>query len=74
MLRKNDNISKYFGFYKNKKYILNKQDIKQDYSDLASKSLNFKNYVKNSLSKYIPKDGLFISQLLLFLREVRFNE
>lgn len=34
ILKKNNNILKYFKSYKHKKYIQNKKNIKRDYKDL----------------------------------------
>lgn len=67
-------VLQYFGPYENKKYILDKQDIKGDYKDLIGKSLNTGSRVRNSLSGRTPQEELLASELLSSLREVRFNE
>lgn len=45
---KDDNISKNFEPYKNKKSILEDNYIEKDYRDLVSKSLNIKSYIRDS--------------------------
>ena len=53
MLAKNDNISKIFRLYKNEKCISEKQKIEINYKNLVDKSLNMKNYAKNSFLEHI---------------------
>lgn len=71
---KNENISENFGFYKNEKSLLEEQDIEKDHRNLIGKRLDIENYAFNSLSEYISQDKLFASELLLFLRDVRFSK
>lgn len=47
--RENDNTVEYLGLHKNEKYILDEQDIKEDYRDLVGKSLDLGSCAKNSL-------------------------
>lgn len=53
-MKKNNNILMNFVLYKNKKSILEKQNIKKDYKNWINKSLNTRIYIKNSLLEYIP--------------------
>lgn len=71
---KYDNASDNFGPYMNKQSILKEQDIEENHRDLIDKSLDTKSYIEDSLSGRMPQDGLFISELLSFLKKVRFNE
>lgn len=60
MLKKDNNASNNFQFYKNKDYILNnkKQNIKEDYINLIDKKLKIKRK-NNLLLKYIFENGFF---------------
>lgn len=49
------------------------QDIERDHKNLGDESLDTKNYAKNSLSRGFCYAGLFKSQLLSFLKKVRFS-
>ena len=49
ILRENNNIVEYLGPHKNEKYILDEQDIKEDYKDLVGKSLDLGSCTKDSL-------------------------
>ena len=51
--RENNNILEYFKPKKDKKYILNKQDIKGDHKDFIGKSLDTESRVRDSLSRRI---------------------
>ena len=48
----NINLSENFGSYKDKKSILEKQDIEGNYRDLIGKSLDTRRYARISLSKH----------------------
>ena len=74
MPREDDNASKYFGPHKNEEYTLDEQNIEGDHRDLVDKSSNIRSRVRDNLSKRTPQDGVFASELLLSLREVRFSE
>lgn len=52
-LKENNNVLENFGFYKNKKSTLEEQNIKEDYRNLVSKSLDIKLCIKNNLLGYI---------------------
>lgn len=49
MPEKDNNTSKYFGPYKDKKYMLNKQDIEKNHRNLIKKSWEIGICAKNSL-------------------------
>lgn len=44
----------YFRAHKNKKYILDEQNVEKYHRDLIGKNLNFENHAKNNLLEYIP--------------------
>lgn len=72
MLKKKNDILEIFGSYKDEKFILQKQDIEKDYTNLVGKSLNTRSYAKKSLLRYIPQNRLYANELLSFLREISF--
>lgn len=74
MPKKDDNVSKYFKSHKNEEYTLENQNIERNHRNLVRKSLNTGNHARKYLSGCISQDGLFESQLLLFLREVKFGK
>lgn len=53
MFKENDNSSEYFRSYKDKKYILDEQDIEKNYRNIIRKSFDIRNFAKNNLSKCI---------------------
>lgn len=74
MPKKDNNALEYFEFYADKEYVLNKQDIEENYKDLIRKSLDIKSYTKNNLLKRIPQDKLFANEFLLYSKKVRFGK
>lgn len=72
--KEDDNTSKHFGFYKDKKSTIKKQYIEKCYRNLVNKSLNIESYVKNSLSKHTFSNKLLASILLSFLKKIKFSE
>ena len=61
-----DNALQNFGPYEDKKSTLKKQNIERDHTNLVDKSLNNESHAKDSLSRRIPQDGLFASELSSF--------
>lgn len=46
MLEKDDKALKCFNFYKNEKYILNKENIEKNHRDFVRKNLNTRSHAK----------------------------
>lgn len=57
----------------NIKLALERQDKKENTIDIINKSLDIKNSIKDKLIVYIFQNKLFRRKLLLYLREVKFN-
>ena len=53
---------------------MKEQDIKKDHRNLEGKRLNTESFARDGLSGCIPQTGLFRSESLSFLREVRFSD
>lgn len=75
MLKEDDNASDYFKYYKKHKDLLRSkwENMEEDQRDLVSKDFDTQSR-KKMLSKCTPKDGLLVSQLLLFLKEVQLSK
>ena len=71
--KKAESRSKNVGSCEDNKLTLKEQDIKEDQRNLEEKSLDIKSHAKDGLSRRILPAGLLGSELLLFLKEVRFN-
>ena len=69
-----NNAPEYFGLHKDKKYILNQQDIEGDCGDLVGKSSDTRIDGKDGLSKYTSQVGLLASEWSSSLKEMRFSE
>lgn len=52
MLGEDDNISDNFGYYKEKEYILKKQDKEEDHINLVGESSDIESCVRNILSRH----------------------
>lgn len=74
MFGENDNGLKKFGFYKDKEFILEKQNIERDYRNLIGESLDIKSHVRDGFSAYTSQNRLFPSELLSFSRKIRFSK
>ena len=69
-----ESTSKYFESHKDKKYILDEQDIEKDYIDSVSKSSDTGNRARNCLSGRTSKNELFVNESSSSLIEVRFGK
>ena len=74
MPREDNNILKYFELHKDKKYKLDKNNIKGDHRDLVGKNSNTESHARDNLSRRISQDKLLVNELLSSLTEVRFSE
>lgn len=74
MPRENDDASENSWLYEDEESILEKQNIKRDYRDLVSKSLNTGSSARDGLLRRIFSDRLYTSELSSFLIEVSFSE
>lgn len=74
MLEEDNDTSENFRPYKDKKSILEEQNIEKDHKDLKGKILNTKNHVRNVLLRRTLHNKLFASELSSFLKEVKFSE
>ena len=75
ILVENDNALDYFTHYNRKKYPQDNKgkDIEKDQKDFIGKNSDNKS-VKKMPPKCMPQNGLFATQLSLFLKEVWFNK
>ncbi len=71
---KDDNTSENFGPHEDEESKLEEQDIEEDHRNLLGKSLDTRSHVRDGLLGHTLQDRLFISKLLLSLREVRFSK
>ncbi len=74
ILKKDDNISENFEFYKDENFILKEQDITEDYRNLVGKRLDIRSHIKDSLFRCTFQDKLLANELSLSLRKIRFNK
>ena len=74
MLGEDNDASKNFGPYEDKKSTLEKQKIEKDHRDLVGKSSDTGSYARDGLPGHTLQAGLLASESSSFLREVRFNE
>ena len=65
---------KNFGPDKDEKLTFEEQVIKKDHKNLGGKSLDTKSCTRNGLAGQTLQAGLFRNELLLFFKEVRFND
>lgn len=72
ILGKDDNAWENVELYKDDKS--EEQDIKRDYRNLVSKSLDIRSCIKDGLSRHTLHNKLFICKLSTFWREVTFGE
>ena len=63
-----------FGPYEDENLKLEEQNIKRDYRNLGSKSLDIESCAKDGLARRIPQAGLLESKLLSSLREIKFGD
>lgn len=68
-----DNLSDNFRLHKDEKFALERPDIEKDNIYLVSKSLDTEKYPRNIFLGYIPLNGLFESESLSFLEDIRFS-
>lgn len=63
MPRKDDNLLDNFGPYIGEKSAFKKLNLKVYNINLINESLDKKNHVENTLSRYIPENGLLTNEL-----------
>lgn len=74
MPREDNNALENFVPHKDKKSILEKQDIKKDYRDLIGKSSDTRSHARDDLSRCTPQNRFLANELLSSLRKIKFNE